>query len=76
MGSYVYETHTAMLWFHPNGLLIETGMVRLYIMFLRLTQDLTGVLVEGNPIGLEEVHSFTLGCLLCNPVGCYGDSML
>ena len=28
------------------------------------------------PIGLKQVHSFTLGCLLCNPMGCHGDHML
>lgn len=31
---------------------------------------------KGIPIGLKQAHSFTLRCLLCNPMGCHGDHML
>lgn len=40
-------------------------------------QDVTGSEVEKRiPIGLKQVHSFTLRYLLCNPLGCHGDCML
>lgn len=39
-----------------------------------LKQDVTGWEVRGRiAIGLTQVHSFTLRCLLRNPIGCHGN---
>lgn len=36
----------------------------------------TGELRKGFLLDLKKAHSFTLSCLLCNPMGCHGDHML
>lgn len=64
-------------WTHRTFTQLFTLLMSANKVFHVLKQDVTGWEVEkGIPIGLKQVHSFTLRCLLCNPSGCHGDHML
>lgn len=41
-----------------------------------LKHNVTIEVKNGIPFGLKQVHSFTMRCLLCKPMGCHGDHML